>query len=345
METHIKTYSSQQLVALMKELGQTPFRARQLEEWLYVHHVDSYDKMTNLPKALRATLAEAHPLYLPSIVDKRVSKDGTRKYIIEFHDGACVETVAIPSKHDSRLTVCFSTQIGCPMACDFCATGKERFVRNLFPGEIVDQILLAQEDMARRVTNIVGMGQGEPFLNYDNVLAALRIVNNPKGIAIGARHISLSTCGVLPGIQRLSSEPEQFTLAVSLHSAVQETRDRLMPKVACFPLRDLRREIQSYVKATKRRVTFEYIMIRTVNDQPDDLQALMRFCKGLLCHVNLIPINAIAASPYQPSSPAVVKRWVSELSNAGIETTVRDSRGGDIAGACGQLKQTRAMQQ
>ncbi|WP_165248537.1 23S rRNA (adenine(2503)-C(2))-methyltransferase RlmN [Adlercreutzia sp. ZJ141] len=343
METHIKTYSPNQLSVLMKELGESPFRARQLEEWLYVHHVDSYDKMTNLPKALRSTLSEIYPLYTPSIINKRISKDGTRKYIIEFHDNTCVETVAIPSKNDSRLTVCFSTQIGCPMACDFCATGKESFIRNLFPGEIVDQVLLAQEDMGKRVTNIVGMGQGEPFLNYDNVLAALRILNNPKGIALGARHISLSTCGVLSGIQRLASEPEQFTLAVSLHSAVQETRDYLMPKVACFPLPDLRKELQSYIRATKRRVTFEYIMIRNVNDQPSDLQALLRFCKGLLCHINLIPINSIKDSPYQPSSAAVIKKWVSEITNSGIEVTIRDSRGSDIAGACGQLKQTHLL--
>ncbi len=327
----------------MKELGESPFRARQLEEWLYVHHVDSYDKMTNLPKALRLTLSEMYPLYTPSIINRSISKDGTRKYIIEFHDSTCVETVAIPSKNDSRLTVCFSTQIGCPMACDFCATGNEGFIRNLFPGEIVDQVLLAQEDMGKRVTNIVGMGQGEPFLNYDNVLAALRILNNPKGIALGARHISLSTCGVLSGIQRLASEPEQFTLAVSLHSTVQETRDHLMPKVACFPLPDLRKELQSYIRATKRRVTFEYIMIRNVNDQPSDLQALLRFCKGLLCHINLIPINSIKDSPYQPSSAAVIKKWVSEITNSGIEVTIRDSRGSDIAGACGQLKQTHLL--
>lgn len=295
--------------------------------------------MTNLPKKFREQLELEHPLHTPTILDKQVSKDGTRKYLVRFSDGACAETVAIPSKTDNRLTVCFSTQIGCAMACDFCATGKESFVRNLLPGEIVDQILLAQEDMGRRVTNVVGMGQGEPFLNYQNVLDALHILNDQNGIAIGARHISISTCGILPGIKKLSQEAEQFTLAVSLHSARQEVRDILMPKVAQYPLPELKKTLSAYIQSTKRRVTFEYIMIDRVNDQKEDLAALIDFCKGLLCHINLIPINSVQGSPYQPSSRKTVNKWVEDLTNLGIETTVRDSRGSDIAGACGQLKQ------
>lgn len=339
MNTPIKNFTQQQLRDALKDLGEPAFRAKQVEEWLYVHHATSYDQMTNLSKALRAKLSEAHPLYTPFIKERQISKDGTRKYLIELFDGSCVETVAIPARDSSRLTICFSTQVGCTMACAFCATGKEKFGRNLYSGEIVDQILLAQEDMGRRVSNIVGMGQGEPFLNYENVVDAIKRLNNPKGIGIGARHITLSTCGILSGINRFAEEKEQFTLAVSLHSAVQRTRDELMPKVAKFPLKDLKETLLDYIDKTNRRVTFEYIMIKDVNDQPADLKALESFCKGILCHINLIPINAIDGSPYQPSSKKTIEQWVESLQRSGIETTLRDSRGSDIAGACGQLKQ------
>lgn len=339
MNEPIKTYSLEGLQKVMKELGQPSFRGRQLAEWLYTHHVSSYDEMTNLPAKLRAELTDKHPLEVPRIVDKQVSCDGTMKYVIEYEDGARVEMVAIPSNDShERMTVCFSTQAGCPMECAFCATGKEGLIRNLTPGEIVDQVLIAQEDTGTRVTNIVGMGQGEPFLNYDNTLSALRILNNAQGNPIGARHIVVSTCGIVPGIDRFANEPEQFTLAVSLHAARQEVRDRLMPKTASYPLAKLRRSISSYLETTNRRVTFEYIMIDSVNDTEKDLEALVSFCDGLLCHINLIPINTIAGSPYRPSSTKTMNYWIGKLHRKGIETTIRNSRGNDIAGACGQLK-------
>ena len=199
MDKSIKTYSLPELASVMKELGQPAFRTQQLQEWLYQRHASSYDEMTNLPGSLRATLAERFPLTMPTVVDRQISKDGTRKYLVEFDDGIRVETVGIPSRNGDRLTVCFSTQAGCPIACAFCATGQEGFARNLTPGEIVDQVLIVQEDMGKRVTNAVGMGQGEPFLNYDNTMAALRILNHKKGLEIGARHISVSTCGILFG--------------------------------------------------------------------------------------------------------------------------------------------------
>ena len=234
MDKSIKTYSLPELASVMKELGQPAFRAQQLQEWLYQRHASSYDEMTNLPGSLRATLAERFPLTMPTVVDRQISKDGTRKYLVEFDDGIRVETVGIPSRNGDRLTVCFSTQAGCPIACAFCATGQEGFARNLTPGEIVDQVLIVQEDMGKRVTNAVGMGQGEPFLNYDNTMAALRILNHKKGLEIGARHISVSTCGSLPVLERFSEEPEQFTLAVSLHAARQPIRDLIMPNVARY---------------------------------------------------------------------------------------------------------------
>ena len=340
MDKPIKTYALSELPSLMKELGQPSFRAQQLTEWLYQRHASSYDEMTNLPAALRAALSERFPLTVPEIVNRQVSRDGTRKYLIEFDDGIRVETVAIPSRGGDRLTVCFSTQAGCAIGCAFCATGREGFARNLTPGEIVDQVLIAQDDMGKRVTNVVGMGQGEPFLNYDNTMAALRILNNKKGLEIGARHISVSTCGILPGIERFSEEPEQFTLAVSLHAARQGVRDLLMPNVARFKLGNLKSALQEYIAKTNRRVTLEYIMIDGVNDADEDLKALQKFCANLLCHVNLIPINAIEGSVFQPSEPETINRWLNAIQKKGTEATLRDSRGSDIDGACGQLKNT-----
>lgn len=328
----------------MVELGQPAFRAAQLVQWLYQHDVSTYDEMTNLPSSLRRTLKENHPLETPQIIDRQTSHDGTRKYIVQFADGACVEMIGIPShsSHD-RMTVCFSTQVGCAIGCAFCATGKEGFTRNLTPGEIVDQVLVAQQDLGTRVTNVVGMGQGEPFLNYDNTLSALHILNSPKGVSIGARHITISTCGIFSGIEKFATEPEQFTLAISLHAARQEVRNALMPKMASYPLDRLQRVIASYLDKTNRRVTFEYIMIEGMNDTTADREALASFCGDLLCHVNLIPINSIEDSPYHPSSSKTISLWVKELQRRGIETTVRNSRGNDIAGACGQLKNSRSF--
>lgn len=237
-----------------------------------------------------------------------------------------------------RLTVCFSTQVGCAIGCAFCATGKEGFVRNLTPGEMVDQIVLAGHDMGMRVSNVVAMGQGEPFLNYDNTLAALRFMNAKDGLGIGARHITISTCGILKGIERLADEPEQFTLAVSLHSAVQSTRDALMPHMKNAPLHHLHTALERYIEQSGRRVSLEYLLLKDLNDDEAHLAALKEFCRGLLCHVNVLPFNEVAGSPFQPSSAKTRTKWVNQMEAAGIETTVRDSRGSDIEGACGQLK-------
>lgn len=340
MNTSIKAFSYTQLTSLMRECNQPAFRAKQIFEWLYLHHVTSYEDMTTLPSALRTFLSEHFPLYTPSLIDRQISTDGTRKYLLSYHDGACVETVAIPSPDNKRLTVCFSTQVGCTLSCTFCATGKEGFSRNLLPGEIVDQIFVVQEDIGTRVTNIVGMGQGEPFLNYHNTLAALRILNNSKGLAIGARHISISTCGIIPNIIQFSKEPEQFTLAISLHAANQQKRNMLMPKIARYSLDDLKKTLRYYIEQTNRRITLEYIMIKGVNDTPEDLNCLHSFCHELLCHVNLIPINTVSESQFQPSNLKTLKYWIHSLQNSGVEATIRNSRGADIDGACGQLKNT-----
>lgn len=339
MNISIKNLTQKELEQLLKDAKQPKFRLKQLREWLYIHQAHSYDEMTNLPASFRALLKEAAPLTSPETIERRVSVDGTRKYVLSFHDGAQTETVGIPAQatHD-RLTVCVSTQVGCAMQCGFCATGYEGFTRNLGSGEIIDQVLAVQNDFGTRVTNLVAMGQGEPFLNYDNTLDALRILNDPKGIAIGARKITVSTCGILPGIERFSKEPEQFTLAISLHSARQEVRDVLMPRVARYPLIELKKALSAYFENTNRRVTLEYLMIDGINDSEKDLKALEEFSRGLLCHINLLPMNAVFGSPYQPSSQQTVKKWVSHLESRHIETTLRTSRGSDIEGACGQLK-------
>ena len=338
--TPIKDYSLAQLSELVKEYGQPAFRAGQIAQWLYQAGVSSFDEMTNLPKMLRELLAAEHPLYTPSIIDKQISQDGTRKYLLSLHDGCLVETVGIPSR-DERLTVCFSTQVGCAMGCIFCATGQEGFTRNLSVGEIIDQVLIVQNDFGERVTNLVGMGQGEPFLNYDNVVSALAIINSKKGLGIGARKITLSTCGIIKGIERFSQVKEQYTLAISLHAARQNVRDLIMPHASSNPLSQLKKALFDYINKTNRRITLEYTLISGINDSEKDLTALLSFADGLLCHINLIKLNSVPDSPFQPSSMTTMEHWKAAAEQQGIETTIRISKGSDIFGACGQLKNAR----
>ena len=226
------------------------------------------------------------------------------------------------------------------MGCLFCATGRNGFTRNLVAGEIVDQVLAVQKDFGERVTNIVIMGQGEPFANYDETIAALHIMNDPKLLNIGARHITVSTCGLIQGIQRFSEETEQLTLAVSLHAARQEVRDKIMPAVQNQRLEALRKALENYANCTGRRFSFEYALMQGINDSNEDLSALISYCRRLLCHVNLIPLNEIADSPVIPVTNATVQTWKAELEAAGIAVSIRKSRGADIAGACGQLANT-----
>lgn len=298
--------------------------------------------MTNVPKDLRVRLSEAFPLESIEVFDRQVSSDGTRKYVLKLSDGLLVETVGMPVYQTNgdieRLTVCISSQVGCPMACAFCATGREGFTRNLDAAELVQQVAIVQKDFDARVSNVVVMGQGEPFLNYDEVIEGLKMMNAADDLNIGARHITLSTCGIIDGIDRLSQEKEQFTLAISLHAANQETRDMLMPRVANQSLAQLKEHLARYVQATNRRVSLEYLLIDGVNDSEDDLQDLLAFCKGLLCHVNLLTMNPVEGAPYQPVSNQRLSHWMHVLSQNGIEASIRKSRGADIAGACGQLK-------
>lgn len=340
MATPIKTLSIQQVEDCVKDAGLPKFRASQILSWIYQKNVSSFQEMTNLPKSARDQFDESFPLYMPSVVDKQTSTDGSRKYLLKLHDGALVETVGLPSP-DGRLTVCVSSQSGCAMACAFCATGKAGFTRSLVPGEFTDQIHVVQDDYDMRVTNVVVMGQGEPFANYDATLSALRIMNHPKLLNIGARHITVSTCGLIKGINAFADEPEQFTLAISLHAARQAVRDELMPRLASQPLDELRKALNSYTAKTGRRFSFEYALMKNQNDSEDDLQALINYCKGLLCHVNLIPLNSIDDSPIKPASSSQLKYWESQLQSRGIAVSIRASRGSDIAAACGQLAYKR----
>lgn len=337
----ITALSEDELAAFLASAGQPAFRTKQLWEWLWVHNATSFDEMTNLPRSLRGQLAAAFRIPATTVDAKQVSRDGTRKYLIAFEDGVSVETVGIPSHDGTRLTVCVSTQAGCAMGCIFCATGLHGFTSNLRAFEIYRQVITVQNDFNQRVSNVVFMGQGEPFANYDEVLQALRLLNDARTLGIGARHITVSTCGLVGGIRRFAREPEQFTLAVSLHSAVQRTRDQLMPGVRSHTLEELKRALKSYGDETKRRPTLEYALMQGVNDDDEHLAALENFCSNMLCHVNLIPLNPVLAAndpgAMQPSSQ--MQRFHDLLASRGIETSIRSSRGQDIDGACGQLKQ------
>ena len=335
----IRLLTLEELQDLVKELGQPAFRAKQLNEWIHDKNVCSFDEMTNLPAALREKLSERFSFNVPVELVKQVSKDGSRKYLLQFSDGVSVETVGMPNRN--KLAVCISSQAGCAMGCAFCATGLAGLSRSLTAQEMVDQVLHVARDFGERVTSVVFMGQGKPFANFDATVQALRILNDPDGLAIGARHLTVSTCGVIPGIRRFAELPEQFTLAISLHSAIQGTRNQLMPGVKKYTLLRLHEAIQLYVEKTGRRPTYEFAMIDGINDTNPEMQALVDFCAGTLCHVNLIQLNNIPDSPFRPSPIEKVESLQRRLTMHGVETTIRNSRGSDIDAACGQLKQRR----
>lgn len=335
----IRLLDLEELQNLVKELGQPAFRAKQLNEWIHEKNVCSFDEMTNLPVAMREKLSERFSFNVPVELVKQVSKDGSRKYLLQFADGVSVETVGMPNRN--KLAVCISSQAGCAMGCAFCATGLAGLSRSLTAQEMVDQVFHVSRDFGERVTSVVFMGQGEPFANFDATIDALRALNDPDGLAIGARHLTVSTCGVIPGIRRFAELPEQFTLAISLHSAVQGTRNQLMPGVKKYTLPRLHEAIQLYVEKTGRRPTYEFAMIDGINDTNPEMQALIDFCAGTLCHVNLIQLNNIPDSPFRPSPIEKVETLQRRLTMHGVETTIRNSRGSDIDAACGQLKQRR----
>lgn len=304
------------LRAFLEKNKQPSYRLEQILEWVYGREVDDFSLMTNLPKDLISKLTDSFVITKPQLHSSQLSSDGTKKYVLEMQSGVedekpiFVECVAIPSLKESsnKLTVCISSQAGCPMACEFCATGQQGFIRNLSCGEIVQQVLFIQNDLGMKVSNVVVMGQGEPFLNFENLTDALDIINNSKIIGIGARKITVSTCGIIPGIDKFSKIDKQYGLAISLHCAIQEKRNQLMPGVKNYTLNKLKDSIKNYIEKTNRRPTFEYLLINNVNDTQEDLNALINFCEGILCHINLIKFNDVKDSKFKASSNAVIDK-------------------------------------
>lgn len=334
----IKGLSFAELKNLIAMHGFPSYRANQIYEWLYRKQAGTWNEMTNLPLEMRQAL-EAGGIHFQSIrrLSQAVADDGTIKYLFGLNDGHTIESVYLPEP--DRKTVCLSPQAGCGMGCLFCATGQMGLNRNLTVGEIVDQPLQISKLNQVRIDNLVIMGQGEPFANYEAVLKAIRLFNDERAFGIGARHITLSTCGLTSGIMKLAEESLQVNLAVSLHAADNELRDHLMPINKRYPLSDLIAACRHYLAATGRRITFEYVMIAGINDRTDDLTKLGQLLKGLLCHVNLIPFNRVPQIPFQASKPERIREFAAVLKDKWhIETTVRKERGASLAAACGQLQ-------
>jgi 23S rRNA (adenine2503-C2)-methyltransferase len=319
--------------------GYPKYRAKQLYNWLHTKNINSYNQITNLPKSLIEFLEKNYPLEQIKSLLTNEDSEGTKKFIFQLSDGNLVESVGI-SSNQNKLSVCISSQVGCPIGCKFCATGKEKFIRNLTSEEIVMQVREVSKEFNLRTSSIVLMGQGEPFLNFKNVITAVKRLNTDDCYKIGARHITISTCGVLEGIKEFSNIKEQFRLAVSLHSAIQSTRDYIMPNLKHQKLKELKETLIEYQIKRNRRITLEYLLINKVNDTQTDLDALIDFCNGLNIHINLLLLNASPGSSLEPSSISNVNHWCCYLNNNGIKTTIRNSKGSEISGACGQLKNT-----
>ena len=333
---NLKSQTLPELTATIKELGQPAFRGKQVYTWLH-KGVRSYEEMTNLPKGLRDTLAEKYPICPPEVVRKQESqKDGTIKYLWKLADGNCVETVLMRYHYGN--TVCISTEVGCRMGCAFCASTIGGLVRRLEPYEMLDEVLFTQVDSGLPISHIVLMGIGEPLDNFDNVLRFLELVNSEEGMNISMRHISLSTCGLVPKIDELAEKKLQISLAISLHGPNDEIRDRIMPVNKAYPIEVLLDACRRYYAATSRRIHFEYAMIDGVNDREQDARELLRRLKGLPAHVNMIPLNHVEESPLKPSSRAAVAKFQKILEDGGVTATVRRTLGGDIDASCGQLR-------
>ena len=336
MSENLKSMTIPKIGAVLKELGQPAFRGKQVFSWLH-KGVRSYDEMTNLPQALRVSLAEKYPICPPEVVRKQESaRDGTIKYLWKLQDGNCVETVLMRYHYGN--TVCISTEVGCRMGCAFCASTLGGLVRRLEPYEMLDQVLFTQLDSGLPVSHIVLMGIGEPLDNFDHVMRFLELVNSPEGMNISMRHISLSTCGLVPKIDELAKRKLQLSLAISLHGPTDEIRNKVMPVNKAYPVEVLMAACRRYYDATSRRIHFEYAMIDGVNDSPAEAKELLRLLKGIQAHINLIPLNHVEESPLKPSSKAAVAKFQKILEDGGISATVRRTLGGDIDASCGQLR-------
>ncbi len=338
----IKSMTLSQLEAELQSMGEPKFRAKQVYQWVH-RGAGSFEEMSNLSKALRLRLQEEYSLYVPTAVRKLESKkDGTIKYLWRLKDGNCVESVLMRYHHGN--TVCISSEVGCPMGCAFCASTLGGLVRRLEPSEMLDQVLFTQIDSGLPISNIVLMGIGEPLDNYDTVLRFLELVNSPEGMNIGMRHISLSTCGMVDKIDALAEKNLQLTLSVSLHAPTDEIRSTIMPINKKYPVDTLLASCKRYFQKTGRRISFEYAMIRGVNDTEEIARILIRKLRGIAAHVNLIPLNDVEESPLKPSYPDVVQSFQQALQEQGIPATVRRTLGSDINASCGQLRRNYEKQ-
>lgn len=329
---------------LMVNLGEKKYRAKQLFEWLYQKRVSSYQAITNIKQELLVKINDEYSFDNLKIIEKQESKDGTIKFLFELFDKNLIETVLM--KQPYGYSVCVSTQVGCNMGCSFCASGRLAKVRNLSAGEIVLQVLMVQQyldKVQQRVSHVVIMGIGEPFDNYDAVLKFIRIINNPFGLAIGARHITLSTCGIIAGIKKYQDENLQINLAISLHSAIENKRSKLMPINKKDDLISLKKALKEYQSKTKRRLTFEYIVLNGVNDSKEDAQALIDYSKGLDVYINLIPYNEVSESGFKKVDKKSALAFYDLLKKGGLNVTLRKELGSNIDAACGQLRGNKLM--
>ena len=337
MSNDILSMTLAELSKAFSSMNIQKFRSKQVYEWLHKHLVSSYDEMSNIPKNLREELSAEFPLYNCSIARKQVSKiDGTVKYLFELHDGDFVESVVMKYKYG--YTICVSSQVGCKMGCAFCASTLGGFKRSLNAGEILSQLYRAQKDIGERISHIVLMGMGEPLDNFDNVMRFLALISDEKGLNISMRNISLSTCGIVPKIEDLLNKKMQLTLSISLHAPSNELRNKIMPINKKYDVDELLGMCRRYASETSRRISFEYSMLSGVNDSDECARLLSSKLKGILCHVNLIPVNEVAESPFKPSTPERIEKFVSILSSNGINVTVRRTLGSDIDASCGQLR-------
>lgn len=337
-----------ELEEFMVAIGEPAFRGRQIYKWIYTKAVNSFYEMSDLSRDLRNRLDELAQISIPRVLKQRVSTDGTRKFLMELEDKKRIESVVIPHNQnkDSKYTLCLSTQVGCQVGCVFCATGNSGFQRNLKAYEMVGQVLGSEKELGKRlkatenglISNVVYMGMGEPMFNYDEVMKSIRILNEPKGINIGQRHITISTSGDVAGINKLAKENLQVTLAISLHACDNELRDKLIPMNRKYPLEKLSMALKEYQELTNRRVTFEYLLLQEVNDSLEDAQRLVKLVKPLLANINLIPYNEVEGLPFKKPSPERVRQFYNYITQAGVNVTIREEKGADIEAACGQLR-------
>ncbi|MGG7176039.1 23S rRNA (adenine(2503)-C(2))-methyltransferase RlmN [Clostridium paraputrificum] len=331
-------YTLDELSSWMKENDESSFRAKQVISWIY-KEVWDFDRMKNIPQNLKDKLKENFYIGIPEVEEEYESKiDGTKKLLVAFRDGNLIETVIMKYKHGN--SICISTQVGCRMGCKFCASTIDGRVRNLTAGEILSQVLVAQKLIGERISNVVLMGSGEPLDNYENVLKFLEVINADYGLNIGQRHITLSTCGIVPNIYDLADRELSITLAISLHAFSDEKRREIMPIANKYTIKEILDSCDYYIEKTKRRITFEYSLVKDVNDSAEDAKALGKLLKGLLCHVNLIPVNEVKENSFKRSSEKTIETFEKILKNSGIEVTVRREMGSDINAACGQLRRS-----